>query len=374
MPRFGVWFCMLGFHYRQYQPPVRGPQDRFDHLLNVFSQLLQYTNGDADEAIAWMLQLNRKHPLFDEEYSMDDFLRDLKSNGYLADKQERGSRLTSRMERYIRTQAFEDIFSGLKRSESGHHRTPYTGRGDESLTETRPFQFGDSTDMLDVTRTIYNAHINHGIDDFRLQERDLEVYDTQFYTAQATVIMIDLSHSMILYGEDRITPAKKVAMGLSELIMTRYPSDSLSIIAFGDTAWEVSVKDLPYLAVGPYHTNTKEGLQLARHLLRRKATDNKQIFMITDGKPSCIREGNRLYKNSMGLDPKILNRTLDEAEICRREGISITTFMIARDPILQDFVRQLTTINQGRAYFSSLNKLGEFIFEDYILNRKKTVR
>lgn len=365
---------MNGLRYREFIPQIITGQDRFEQILNIFSQLLQYTNGDADEALDWMRQLNKKHKMFDQDYTFDDFKKDLKTHGYLKDQPGQKFQISSKMERYIRSRAFEEIFSSMKRSVTGNHRTNFTGSGDEQTTDNRPFQFGDTTDLLDVTRTIYNAHLNHGIDNFQLQEKDMEVYDTQFFTSQATVIMIDLSHSMILYGEDRITPAKKVAMGLSELIMTKYPNDSLNILAFGDEAWEVSVKDLPYLAVGPYHTNTKEGLQLARHILRKKNTTNKQIFMITDGKPSCIREGGKLYKNSFGMDPKILNRTLDEAEICRREGISITTFMIARDAILQDFVRDLTKINQGRAYFSSLNKLGDFLFEDYISNRKKTYK
>ncbi len=365
---------MNGIRYREYLPLKMTGLDRFQQNLSVFSQLLQYTNGDADEALEWMRQLSKKHRLFDRDYTFDAFKEDLRRNGYLKDQPGRKLLASSKMEKYIRSKAFEEIFSSLKRDVSGGHRTNFTGAGEEQITDNRPFQFGDTPDQIDITRTITNAHLNHGIEEFRLQERDMEVYDTQFYATQSTVIMIDLSHSMILYGEDRITPAKKVAMGLAELIMTKYPDDSLDILAFGDDAWEVSVKDLPWLAVGPYHTNTREGLQLARHLLRKRNTANRQIFMITDGKPSCIRENGRLYKNSVGMDPKIFNRTLEEAEICRREGISITTFMIARDAVLQDFVRDLTRINQGRAYFSSLNKLGEFIFEDYIANRKKTVR
>ncbi|MEL0011713.1 MAG: hypothetical protein VW868_09260, partial [Bacteroidota bacterium] len=182
-----------------------------------------------------------------------------------------------------------------------------------------------------------------------------------------------LSHSMILYGEDRITPAKKVAMALSELIMRSYSKDTLDIVAFGNEAWQISVKDLPYLKVGPYHTNTKQGLEVARHILQRKKFANKQIFMITDGKPSCMLENGRLYKNSFGLDRKIVNKVLDEAVKCRREKITITTFMIASDPYLQHFVREMTEANKGRAYFASLDNLGGFIFEDYIKNRKRRV-
>ena len=190
----------------------------------------------------------------------------------------------------------------------------------------------------------------------------------------ATVMMIDLSHSMVLYGEDRITPARKTAMALAELITTRYPKDTLDIVAFGNDAWEVQIKDLPYLNVGPYYTNTRAGLQRARDILRRRKNQNKQIFMITDGKPSCHIEYGRMYRNAFGLDRKIVNKVLDEAVICRRERVSITTFMIAHDPYLQSFVRELTEANQGRAYYASLDNLGEFIFEDYVRNRRKRMR
>ena len=212
------------------------------------------------------------------------------------------------------------------------------------------------------------------LDNLELREDDLQVYDTDHNTSVATVLLIDLSHSMILYGEDRITPAKKVAMALSELIMNSYAKDSLDIVAFGNEAWQISVEDIPYLKVGPFHTNTKQGLELARHILQRRKYANKQIFMITDGKPSCMLENGRLYKNSFGLDRKIVNKVLDEAVKCRRDKINITTFMIARDPYLQSFVREMTEANKGRAYFASLNDLGGYIFEDYIKNRKRSVK
>ena len=178
---------------------------------------------------------------------------------------------------------------------------------------------------------------------------------------------------MILYGEDRITPAKKVAMALSELITTKYPKDTLDIVVFGNDAWPVEIKDLPYLQVGPFHTNTSAGLQLAMDLLRRRKTPNKQIFMITDGKPTCLKEGNRYYKNSFGLDRKIINNVFNLGAQCKRLNIPVTTFMIASDPYLQKFVRDFTEINKGRAFYSSLNGLGEYIFEDYIKNRRKKV-
>jgi uncharacterized protein with von Willebrand factor type A (vWA) domain len=185
---------------------------------------------------------------------------------------------------------------------------------------------------------------------------------------------LDISHSMILYGEDRITPAKKVALALLELIQTKFPKDSLDIVVFGDEAAVIPHYDLPWVTVGPYHTNTKGALELSERLLLHRKTGNKQIFMITDGKPSCIDEGGYLYKNSWGLDPKIVSQTLAAARSCRRRGITITTFMIARDPHLMSFVDELTKVNKGRAYYSSLDKLGGYIFHDYQQNKKKRVR
>jgi uncharacterized protein with von Willebrand factor type A (vWA) domain len=207
-----------------------------------------------------------------------------------------------------------------------------------------------------------------------MTERDLEVEEKDYKTTTSTVLMIDISHSMILYGEDRITPAKKVAMALAELIRTKYPKDTLDIVVFGNDAWTITIKELPYLQVGPYYTNTYAGLELAVDLLRRRKTHNKQIFMITDGKPTCLKEGLKYYKNSVGLDRKVVNKTLNMAAQCKRLKIPITTFMIAQDPYLQQFVRQFTEINGGRAFYSSLKGLGEYIFEDYIKNRKRTIR
>ena len=186
--------------------------------------------------------------------------------------------------------------------------------------------------------------------------------------------MIDISHSMILYGEDRITPAKKVAMALAELITTKYPKDTLDIVVFGNDAWQVKIKDLPYLQVGPFHTNTVAGLELAMDLLHRRKTPNKQIFMITDGKPTCLKEKNgEYYQNSAGHDPKIINKTINLAVQCRKLHIPITTFMIARDPYLQAFVEDFTEANKGKAFYASLQGLGDFVFADYEQNKRKRI-
>ncbi len=366
---------MRGFRFSEFVPEESG-NVVFDQLLKIFMQLLNISAGDVAEALSYLNELDKQYSLTNDEYGVGDFIQDLKDKGYIKEDESGSSNfvMTAKSEIAIRKQSLEEIFTKLKKGKRGDHNTPYSGFGDESTSERRDYQFGDSLDQIDMTSSIRNAQINHGISDFHLNENDLEVEENEFKTSASTVLMIDISHSMILYGEDRITPAKKVAMALAELITTRFKKDTLDIIAFGNDAWPIEIKDLPYLEVGPYHTNTYAGLELAMDILRRRKTTNKQIFMITDGKPTCLKEGARYYKNSYGLDRKIINKTLNQAAICRRLKISITTFMIARDPYLQQFVRDFTKTNQGRAYYSSLNGLGEFIFEDYIRNRRKKVR
>lgn len=243
--------------------------------------------------------------------------------------------------------------------------------GEETGTDRRPFEFGDAPEQIALTDSLRNAQVNHGFGEFVMTQEDLEIVDSEYKTQTSTVLMIDISHSMILYGEDRITPAKKVAMALSELITSKYPKDTLDILVFGNDAWQIKIKDLPYLKVGPYHTNTVAGLELAMDLLRRKKNKNKQIFMITDGKPTCIKQGIKYYKNSFGLDKKILRKTLNLAIQCRKLQIPITTFMIASDPYLQRFVKEFTQANNGNAYYSGLKGLGHLVFEDYRRNRRK---
>lgn len=355
----------------------------FDRLFDLFQQLLSFTAGDAAEALDWMEQLDQRYDgLTSDDYTLADFTEELRKRGYLqgGDDEEGGGppRITGKTERALRQRALDAVFDKLQKDGHGRHRTPHSGEGDERLPETRAWTFGDDVSRLDVSATLSNAFRRDG--EFTLSEDDVEVYETEHHAHAATVLMIDLSHSMVLYGEDRITPARTTALALAELITTRYPKDTLDIVAFGTDAWEVSLKELPYLQVGPYYTNTRAGLQRARDILRRRKTRNRQILMITDGKPSCHYEAGpdgragKLYRNAFGLDPVIVNKVLDEGVACRREGIPITTFMIARDPQLQQFVHDLTAANQGRAYYSSLDDLGSFVFEDFVRNRRRNVR
>jgi len=365
---------MIGQRFTEYIPEKNPEQSTFDNLLNVFLQLMVITAGDVAEALSWLTNLDRQYNISNAEYGIGDFIEDLKAKGYITDDNQKGEfKLTPKSEQTIRKSALEEIFGKLRKSGKGDHHTRHSGRGDEISSDFREFQFGDSPEQIELTESLKNAQINHGFGDFMLTEGDLEVREREFKTQTSTVLMIDISHSMILYGEDRITPAKKVAMALAEMITKKYPKDTLDIIVFGNDAWQIEIKDLPYLNVGPYHTNTVAGLELAMDLLRRRKNKNKQIFMITDGKPTCLKEGIKYYKNSFGLDPKILNKTLNLAAQCRRINIPITTFMIASDPYLQQFVREFTEVNSGNAYYSSLQGLGHLIFEDYKKNRRKNL-
>lgn len=364
---------MKGFVFTKYIE--RQKKDPFKRLLDLFMELLNYTSGDPTEALDWLTQLDREHNLTDNDYGIGNFIEDLKEKGYLKENERDGAyMITPKTEQSIRQRSLEEIFGKLKKSKKGNHNTFKTGKGDERNPETRPYEFGDSLDAIDYSGSLRNSYINRGIDAFEMHQDDLEVYEMDFKAQTSTVLMIDISHSMILYGEDRITPAKKVAMALSELITTRYPKDTLDIVVFGNDAWQVEIKDLPYLQVGPYHTNTVAGLEMAMDILRRRKNPNKQIFMITDGKPTCLKVGNKYYKNSFGIDSKILNRTLNLAGQLRKLKIPVITFMIASDPYLQAFVRNFTEVNNGKAFYSSLDGLGDFIFEDYEKNKKRRMR
>ena len=346
-------------------------EQRVESLVSLFSHMLIQTSGNVEEALDWLRQVAEEYGLLDEKLSMDDLLAKFKEMGIIEEVNETHI-LTTRGVQRIRQDALKEIFTSLRKGGIGSHEMLHTGTGVDRLSETKKWSVGDAATNIDLTSTLTNAFRRDGIDNFSLTEDDLEVYETEHQTSCATVLMLDISHSMILYGEDRITPAKQVALALSELIKQKFPRDYLALVVFGDDAKLVSLSELPFLNVGPYHTNTRAGLQLARDLLRRRRGANKQIFMVTDGKPSAIFDENgRIYKNSFGLDPRIVNKTLDEAVACRREKITISTFMVARDSYLINFVEELTRANTGRAYFSGLQNLGEFVFVDYLRNRRK---
>ncbi|MGE3802093.1 MAG: VWA domain-containing protein [Candidatus Kapaibacterium sp.] len=349
-------------------------EERIEELLKLFSYLLMKSSGDVDQALRWMDYLNQSRGILGD-MTMQEFVDELKRRGLVKEGGDGGEGLglTGKGRQRIRRDALEEIFTSLKKGFSGEHRTPHSGTGVEQTGDLRKYVFGDHPSNINATETLSNALRRVAdLDSFSLREDDIRVQETEQTTSVATVLMLDISHSMILYGEDRITPAKQVALALSELITTRYPKDRLHVLLFGDDAQEVSLQELPFVSVGPFHTNTRAGLRMARSLLRRSRGANKQIFMITDGKPSAMfDDAGRLYKNSFGLDPKIVNKTLDEGVACRREKITISTFMVAQDPYLVNFVEELTKSNNGRAYYTGLGELGEMLFVDYIRNRRR---
>lgn len=361
----------MRFIYSRWDDSLLRKLKALKDLMAIFNYILLQVNGNVDKALEVMQRLQEMGYL-PPDFDLEEFKRELAERKVISIRDNRAS-LTRKGEQALRKDAFDYVFSNLKNSGSGAHHTPEGGGdSDEILPEKREYDFGDEMKNLDLTGSLFKSISRTGSLGMDLSESDLEVYDTSKTTSAATVILIDISHSMILYGEDRITPAKQVAMAFTEMIMTRYSKDSLNIVAFGDEAREIQAKDLPYLSVGPFHTNTKAGLQMARNILMRKKTANRQIFMITDGKPSMItRRNGAQYKNPLGLDPIIVNRTLDEAVVCRKKKIPITTFMIAEDSYLQRFVMKLTELNKGRAYFASPQNLGDYVFMDFISHRKK---
>lgn len=369
----------MHYHYFAWDESTVWKMSNFQDLLKLFNHLILVTAGDVDTALNIMKRLQRSGYI-EESIDLEDFVEELERQGFISKNEtapsSRGKKqLTQKGERQLRRSSLEEIFNNLKKGTIGNHFVPIPQATGEKLSETRPYHFGDSVQDLDYNSSIKNAMKRVGLEDFGLEYDDLEIYETEYSTSCATVLLLDVSHSMILYGEDRITPAKKIALALSELILTKYPKDKLHVVLFGNDAEEISVKDLPYVTVGPYHTNTCAGLQRAQQILSRLKHSNKQIFMITDGKATCIRqEDGSFYKNSFDLDPRILNPTLNEAAKCRRNRIQITTFMVTQDPSLVDFIDNLTQINHGKAYYTSLDNLGEALFVDYVRNRKRKLR
>jgi uncharacterized protein with von Willebrand factor type A (vWA) domain len=367
----------MDFRYARWDERLMQNLAFLKNLLSLYHRLLLMTDGNVDEALRALEELGERFGFFNQKFSIEDFKKQLKEQEAIQEVEGKNV-LTKKGERMIRKDALDRIFSSLAKDSAGEHRVPRTGSGGEKITETRPYEFGDAVSDIDFLSSVRNSmrrqRGSYDEEGLRLTEDDLEVYETEHLSSCATVLLIDVSHSMILYGEDRITPAKQAALALAELITTQYPKDSLSVVLFGDDAWEVKLRDIPYVSVGPYHTNTKAGLQLAQQILSRQKHVNKQIFMITDGKPSAIFENGRFYKNAFGLDPKIVNKTLDEAVQCRRKRIPITTFMVTQDPYLVRFVERFTQLNKGRAYFSDLEDLGSYLFVDFAQNRKRRVR
>jgi Ca-activated chloride channel family protein len=275
---------------------------------------------------------------------------------------------------FLGFRALRDLLGSLGKSSFGRHDTRDTATGIETSGASKTYEFGDTLN-LDITATLSNAIQREGLHlPLNIEYSDLQVHQCEYQSSCATVLMLDCSHSMILYGEDRFTPAKKVAMALSHLIRTQYPGDSLSLVLFHDSAEEIPLSQLARVQVGPYYTNTREGLRMAQRILQRQRKDMKQIVMITDGKPSALTlEDGRIYKNAFGLDPMVVSETLQEVSKCKRAGILINTFMLASDYGLVQFVQKVTEMCRGKAYFTTPYTLGQYLLMDYMSRKTKTV-
>ncbi|MGB6250744.1 MAG: VWA domain-containing protein [Terriglobales bacterium] len=275
---------------------------------------------------------------------------------------------------FLGFKALRDLLGSLGKSSFGRHDTRDMATGIESSGASKPYEFGDTLN-LDITATLSSAIQREGLGlPLNLEYRDLQVHQCEYQSSCATVVMLDCSHSMILYGEDRFTPAKKVAMALSQLIRSQYPGDSLSLVLFHDSAEEVPLSQLARVKVGPYYTNTREGLRMAQRILQRQRKDMKQIVMITDGKPSALTlEDGRIYKNAFGLDPLVVSQTLEEVSKCKRAGVLINTFMLASDYGLVQFVQKVTQMCRGKAYFTTPYTLGQYLLMDYMSRKTKTI-
>ena len=365
---------LKGWSFATFKDKKKSP---FEKFFNIFKELILHTSGDFDEAIVWLRQLDKEYSLSEHDYTVDDFIDELMQKGYITVESDLSSnndstKISSKMEKALRKFALDKIFGKIKKSKTGDHKTNYIGSDTHDSYDFKKYQFGDHIDKIIVSESLRNMYTRTGNDKLDLIQDDIVVKNSNKSSQMNTVLMIDISHSMILYGEDRITPAKKVAMALAELILTRYPKDSIDVIVFGNDARIISIKELPYLKVGPFHTNTVAGLRLAMDILKNKKGNNKQILMITDGKPSCIKlKDGTYYKNSAGLDPEITKKCYDMAKKAKKLNIPITTFMIASDLYLQQFVKEFTTLNCGKAFYTGINNLGQMMFEDYENNRKR---
>ena len=282
--------------------------------------------------------------------------------------------LTEKGVDFLGYKTLRDLLGSLGKSSFGRHDTRDLATGIESSGPSKEYEFGDTLN-LDISGTLLSALAREGLKvPLDVDYKDLLVHQTEYQSSCATVVMLDCSHSMILYGEDRFTPAKKVALALSHLIRSQYPGDSISLVVFHDSAEEVPLSQLAKVRVGPYYTNTREGLKMAQRILARQRKDMKQIVMITDGKPSALTEPDgRIYRNPFGLDPRVVALTLKEVANCRRQGILVNTFMLARDYELVAFVKKVCEMSRGKAYFTTPYTLGQFVLMDYLNKKVRTV-
>ncbi|HZQ70647.1 MAG TPA: VWA domain-containing protein [Terriglobales bacterium] len=348
-----------------------------DNLLdeNLRQQLQQMqADGNLDELIEQLIDRMEQEDYISISDPRDP-ARQSSVGGQVGESQNQAKfEITDKSLDFLGFKTLRDLLGSLGKSSFGRHDTRDMATGIESSGASRAYEFGDTLN-LDITATLSNAIQREGLNlPLSIEYSDLRVHQCEYQSSCATVLMLDCSHSMILYGEDRFTPAKKVAMALSHLIRTQYPGDSLSLILFHDSAEEVPLSQLARVKVGPYYTNTREGLRLAQRILQRQRKDMKQIVMITDGKPSALTlDDGRIYKNAFGLDPLVVSQTLEEVSKCKRAGVLINTFMLASDYGLVQFVQKVTEMCRGKAYFTTPYTLGQYLLMDYMSRKTKTI-
>ena len=331
-------------------------------------------NGEMDELIEQLIQRMEQENFISVNRPQDPSQASSTSGQIGENEGEVRFEVTDKSLDFLGFKTLRDLLGSLGKSSYGRHDTRHWATGIEASGASRPYEFGDTLN-LDTVATLSSAIAREGISlPLNMEYSDLQVHQCEYQSSCATVVMLDCSHSMILYGEDRFTPAKRVAMALSHLIRTQYPGDSLSLVLFHDSAEEMPVSQLARVKVGPYYTNTREGLRVAQRVLDRQKKDMKQIVMITDGKPSALTlPDGRIYKNAFGLDPLVVSETLEEVSHCKRKGIMINTFMLASDFGLVQFVQRVTQMCRGKAYFTTPHNLGEYLLMDYMQRKMKTI-
>jgi Ca-activated chloride channel homolog len=383
------YLLQSGFqNYGWYELP--GGEQDLDELKRMIEQAL--LNGDLlDEQMRERLQQMQMDGTLDdlleqliERMEQEDYIsidqppdpaRQSSVGGQVGEAQQQAKfEITDKSLDFLGFKTLRDLLGSLGKSSFGRHDTRDLATGIEASGAPRRYEFGDTLN-LDITATLSSAIQREGLEfPLKLEYSDLQVHQCEYQSSCATVLMLDCSHSMILYGEDRFTPAKKVALALSHLIRTQYPGDSLSLILFHDSAEEVPLSQLARVKVGPYYTNTREGLRLAQRVLQKQRKDMKQIVMITDGKPSALTlDDGRIYKNAFGLDPVVVSETLQEVSKCKRAGVMINTFMLASDYGLVQFVQKVTEMCRGKAYFTTPYTLGQYLLMDYMSRKTKTI-
>jgi len=347
--------------------------DQFDEEMRE-RMLEMAMNGQMEELIQKLIERMQQEDYISIDQPHDPS-RQSSVGGQTGEAQQHAKfEITDKSLDFLGFNAMRNLLGSLGKSSFGRHDTRDLATGIETSGSAKTYEFGDTLN-LDITATLSSAIQREGLGiPLNIEYRDLQVHQCEYQSSCATVLMLDCSHSMILYGEDRFTPAKKVAMALSHLIRTQYPGDSLSLVLFHDSAEEIPLSQLARVKVGPYYTNTREGLRMAQRILQRQRKDMKQIVMITDGKPSALTlEDGRIYKNAFGLDPLVVSQTLEEVSKCKRAGVLINTFMLASDYGLVQFVQKVTEMCRGKAYFTTPYTLGQYLLMDYMSRKTKTI-